>query len=489
MKLKAEMDSHAIPGVAIATIGADDAVARVGMGITNQDTAEAVTDTTVFEAASLSKPVFAYIVLRLAQKGAIDLDKPLYEYGDFGPPEMRADENYKKLTARMILSHQAGLPNEFSSPESMKYLSAVGAKFDYSGVAYQFLAEVVEHITSSSLEALAQEEFARLGMTDSSFMPPTGCSLIRLPDEEQEPSPELIQKLLSNTGDRHGQLSIILHKGKLFVAERDGDGSIQIKEQNSSQVDEGALQAINARFAQIPPFFWSKPISVEARELPLVTTLVGHPPKHAAVIAIGHCQDGSTNLTQRFYTVHPAGSLYTTTADYARFLKACIDDPYIKSELFKPVVASLKDKDNKAISQGVSADVLQQLSWGLGIGLQKNANGDTIAFHWGDNGTGRNFTAINLRTQQAVVCFTNSANGPLVFQKIAEPVVGDLQAVFDWLSKREQLDFGLTPNMNFASEYRHMLQLGRDALEANSFSKESEPVIAPDDTPTPFPRA
>jgi CubicO group peptidase (beta-lactamase class C family) len=480
MKLKAEMDSHTIPGVAIATIGGD-AVVRVSVGVANKDTAEIVTDTTVFEAASLSKPVFAYIVLKLAQKGVIDLDKPLYEYGDFGPPEMRADENYKKLTARMILSHQAGLPNEFSSPDTMKYLSAVGTQFDYSGVAYQFLAEVVEHITSTSLEVLAQEEFAKIGMTNSSFMPPTGCSLIRLPDEEQEPSPEFVQKLLSNTADRQGQLSIILHKDKLFVAERDTDGSIHLKEKDSSQIDEGVLQAIKVRFTQIPPFFWSKPISVEARELPLVTNFVGHPPKHAAVIAVGHCQDGSPSSAQRFYMVHPAASLYTTTVDYARFLKACIEDPYIKEEMFKPVVTSLKDKDTKVMGQGVPADVLEQLSWGLGVGLQKSPNGDYIAFHWGDNGTGRNFTAINLSTQQAVVCFTNSANGPFVFQKIAEPVVGDLQAVFHWLSKREQLDFGLTSAMESATEYRHLLKVMRGAPVEDGFSNEHD-----DDAPTHF---
>jgi CubicO group peptidase (beta-lactamase class C family) len=67
------------------------------------------------------------------------LDKPLYEYGDFGPPPMRGHENYKKLTARMILSHQAGLPNEFNPPTiPFDYVSPAGEKFDYSGEAYRF---------------------------------------------------------------------------------------------------------------------------------------------------------------------------------------------------------------------------------------------------------------------------------------------------------------------------------------------------------------
>ena len=447
-----------IPSIATAIISDRGVVTTEEVGVTNVSKPEKVTSSTVFEAASLSKPVFAYIVLKLAQKDLIDLDKPLHEYGDFGPPQMRTDKNYKKLTARMILSHQAGLPNEFSSPESLKYVSEVGKQFDYSGVAYQFLGEIVEHITAKSLEALAQEEFAKIGMTDSSFMPPTGCSLIKLPDEEEEPTPERIKKLLKDTLDVHGQLSIILHKDKLFVAERAINGRVQIIEKNSSQIEEKNLKEIKARFAQIPPFFWSKPIPIEARELPLVTTIIGHPPAHAATIAIGHDQDGSVNRNQKFYMVHPAGSLYTTTSDYAKFLKACVNDPYIRWEMFKPVVSSLKDKDTKAMKQGVSTDTLDQISWGLGIGIQKNTDGTRIAFHWGDNGTGRNLAAINLTTDEAVVCLTNSENGPAVFREIAEPIVGDLSAIGQWLSIREELPLDMRLKENPTQEMNPRLQ-------------------------------
>jgi hypothetical protein len=89
----------------------------------------------------------------------------------------------------------------------------------------------------------------------------------------------------------------------------------------------------------------------------------------------------------------------------------------------------------------VSEETLVQISWGIGMGLQTADNGNTIAFHWGDNETSRAFTAINLRTNEAVACFTNSANGPSVFQQIAEPVVGSLTPVSQWLSLREGLVF------------------------------------------------
>lgn len=415
------------PGIATAIISDNGVITTQSVGVTSVDHPTEITDTTVFEGASLSKPVFSYIVLKLTQEGTIDLDKPLHEYGDFGPLSMRAHENYKKLTARMILSHQAGLPNEFNPPTiPFDYISPVGGKFDYSGEAYRFLGEVVENISSKSLEHLAQDAFVKIGMTNTSFMPPTGCSLIRLRDE-QEPTPKTVTKLLESELNKHAQLSIIYYKDKLFVAERAADGSVQITEKNSSQVGERAFQEMKERFSSIPPFVWSKPLSVEALELPLVTHIVGHPLEHAATLAIGHYQDGTVNPTQRFYGVHPAASLYTTASDYAKFLKACASDLYIREKMFKPCISSLRDKDTKAIDKGVAPEVLEQLSWGLGIGLQTKADGSRIAFHWGDNGTGRNLAAINLTTGESIVCLTNSANGPAAFRAIAEPVVGKNQ--------------------------------------------------------------
>jgi CubicO group peptidase (beta-lactamase class C family) len=174
-----------IPGVSVARISGDDITTETA-GVINADTHEAVSDTTVFEAASLSKPVFAYIVLKMAERGEIDLDRPLHEYCDFGPPDMRGSANYEKLTARMVLSHQAGLPNEFDPDHGVPfaYVSAAGKNFDYSGEAFRFLLEVVEKIKKpENLEDLARKEFAEIGMRHSSFSPPTGCSLIRLADD------------------------------------------------------------------------------------------------------------------------------------------------------------------------------------------------------------------------------------------------------------------------------------------------------------------
>ena len=66
-------------------------------------------ENTLFEAASVTKPVFSFAVQRLAERGVIDLDKPLYLYLPY--PDIEYDERYKLMTARHVLTHRTGFPN------------------------------------------------------------------------------------------------------------------------------------------------------------------------------------------------------------------------------------------------------------------------------------------------------------------------------------------------------------------------------------------
>ena len=50
------------------------------LGIVDPRYQKPVNNNTVFRAASLSKPVFAYLVVKLAEEGIVELDKPLYKY-------------------------------------------------------------------------------------------------------------------------------------------------------------------------------------------------------------------------------------------------------------------------------------------------------------------------------------------------------------------------------------------------------------------------
>ncbi|HOZ19722.1 MAG: D-alanyl-D-alanine carboxypeptidase precursor [Bacteroidetes bacterium ADurb.Bin139] len=130
---------------------------------------------TVFQAASLSKTVFAYIVMRMSDRGEIDLDRPLAEYADI---ERFDDKKLaRRLTARMVLSHRTGLPNWAVSPGSPEWPEAPivfkfrpDSAFSYSGEGYAFLQRAVEQIQGKRLEEIAQHEvFLPLGMGSSSY--------------------------------------------------------------------------------------------------------------------------------------------------------------------------------------------------------------------------------------------------------------------------------------------------------------------------------
>ncbi|OQC40061.1 MAG: putative penicillin-binding protein PbpX [Bacteroidetes bacterium ADurb.Bin037] len=130
----------------------------------------------VFQAASLSKPVLAYIVMRMAERGEIDLDSPLGAYTDM---ERFDDKEYaSQLTARKVLCHMTGLPNWASSPSSLDWpVSRITFRyrpdsvFSYSGEGYAFLQRAVEQIQGRGLEEIALAEvFIPLKMNASSFL-------------------------------------------------------------------------------------------------------------------------------------------------------------------------------------------------------------------------------------------------------------------------------------------------------------------------------
>ena len=167
------MKALKVPGVSVSLIK-DHKVAWVkSFGVSGAANQKPVNDKTMFEACSMSKPVFSFIVLTLVDQGKFDLDKPLYEYL---PEEFAGDnEDYAKLiTARMILTHTSGMPNwrkggdETGGP--LPLLFKPGTKFNYSGEGMFYLQRVVERITRQPLEVYAKEHlFDKLGLSSTSF--------------------------------------------------------------------------------------------------------------------------------------------------------------------------------------------------------------------------------------------------------------------------------------------------------------------------------
>lgn len=125
----------------------------------------------IFNVASLTKPITALVALHLADSGKWNLDEPIYHY--YTDPDIANDPRNRQLTTRMILSHQTGFPNWRWQTESKKlqFLSEPGTKYGYSGEGFEYLRKALEKKFKKSLQQLAQELIFRpLKMEDTSYI-------------------------------------------------------------------------------------------------------------------------------------------------------------------------------------------------------------------------------------------------------------------------------------------------------------------------------
>lgn len=125
----------------------------------------------LFNVASLTKPVTAMTVLSLVSQGKWNLDEPLFKY--WIDPDLKNDDRYKKITTRIILSHQTGFPNwRWKNKDGkLSFDFEPGTKYQYSGEGFEYLRKAIENKFHKSLEELAKEiVFDPLGMNDTSYI-------------------------------------------------------------------------------------------------------------------------------------------------------------------------------------------------------------------------------------------------------------------------------------------------------------------------------
>jgi CubicO group peptidase (beta-lactamase class C family) len=128
-----EMRKNRIPGLSLALVQDGRVVWTDHFGVTNTITRQPVTPETVFEVASLGKPVAAYGALRLVDQGLLSLDASLHTYLDepFLPPTLDRDA----ISLRRVLSHSSGLSNDMVNFDTDLYFKP-GLEFRYSGMGY-----------------------------------------------------------------------------------------------------------------------------------------------------------------------------------------------------------------------------------------------------------------------------------------------------------------------------------------------------------------
>jgi len=168
-----------ITTLSVAVVQDDRVAFERTLGVVDPKTRKPADARTVLRAASLSKPVFSYLVMKLIDEGLLRLDEPLADFID--PPftsypayaSLKGDARCRALTPLLLLTHSAGFPNwRRQRPAGpLPFEFDPGQDFSYSGEGYYLLQFLLEKKTGRSLAALAKKKvFDPLGMARSSYL-------------------------------------------------------------------------------------------------------------------------------------------------------------------------------------------------------------------------------------------------------------------------------------------------------------------------------
>ena len=164
----AYQEYHRVPGVSLAIITDGRILYSKKYGVKNAVTKSALEADTVFEACSLTKPVFAFAVNRLVEKGVLDFQTPLYKYKPRVPgyEDVLDDPRYRQITAQHVLAHRTGFPNWRSDKLTIDFEPGTG--YGYSGEGFELLGAIVSHLTGKPLVQVIDEEvFSPLGIENA----------------------------------------------------------------------------------------------------------------------------------------------------------------------------------------------------------------------------------------------------------------------------------------------------------------------------------
>jgi len=195
MTLLERMAYYGVPGVSIAVINDNKIEWAKGYGVLEVDRRTPVDTRTLFQAASVSKPVTALATLALIQRGVLELDRDVNDFlTSWKVPRSDSIPNFL-VTVRGLMSHTSGLTPTgyvgYASGTRLPSLAQVldGAKpsntppisvdelhgqgFHYSGGGYTILQQVISDATHQRFpDFMKQTVLAPLGMTHSTYEQP-----------------------------------------------------------------------------------------------------------------------------------------------------------------------------------------------------------------------------------------------------------------------------------------------------------------------------
>jgi CubicO group peptidase (beta-lactamase class C family) len=351
------LELASVPGLGLGVVEMGRIWTR-GFGRAVEDPAQPASPETVFEAASLGKPIFAYAVLRLVDAKLLQLDKPLYEYL---PVPEASSARMRRVTVRQVLSHTTGLPNWRQQPGPLEPAEEPGKKFSYSGEAYFYLQRVVEAVTGKPFSRVMQEQvFKPFDMKESSY--------VWLPEFET--------RMAAGYDGQQNRLDVQAAIGRrtLAIAQQWGIPLLDWRYQDSAR----AVPLVNPQWPVLPLYM----------------------------------------------VPNAATSLLTTVSDYTKFLSRVVAPPGSRG-------LELSAQTRKAMTTP-EVRLNSALFWGLGWGIQRDEHGEVL-WHWGANNSFRNFVIADPPNDRAVVVFTNSENGPRLYERVILAVTGHDHPAFLWI--------------------------------------------------------
>ena len=144
---------HHVPSMAIAYI--DGGALRWTRTYGEQSAGVPATDSTLYNVASLTKPVFTEVMLHLVAAKRLSLDEPMAQY--WTDPDVADDPRHRALTPRLALSHRTGFPNWRPAKGKLAFKFDPGTGYEYSGEGFEYVRKFAERKLGASLNELARQ--------------------------------------------------------------------------------------------------------------------------------------------------------------------------------------------------------------------------------------------------------------------------------------------------------------------------------------------
>ncbi|MEO1027849.1 MAG: serine hydrolase domain-containing protein [Pseudomonadota bacterium] len=374
--IDAKMKEHRAPGLGVAMIEDGVVAWEQGFGFRNLDTQAPVDEKTLFQAASLSKPIFAYVVLKAIENGELSFDDRLTEF--VRPDDLDPGPWSDQITVRDVLQHTAGLPNwrdDENGPQPLVPAYEPGTDTSYSGEAFFWLQKCMEEITGHGLNTFMSERlFEPAGLTDMRML--------------WEPGERAEREVYGHIFDDDDRLVVSelqykrVHSRRLIeVAEKWGKPMHLWTAEDQVRAAGEMRPHTNERLKMAPAWIWGSP---------------------------GHM------------LIDSASSLRCTPGDYARFMCSMMPDRKRKAWEFSEETRQLMltpQYERPDVQNGV-------LPRGLGWGLEKRDSG-TACYHWGKNGSSHHSVALaDPTTGRGIVLMTNGPNGKALIPDVATALLG-----------------------------------------------------------------